>query len=733
MPSIAKTSGGAALLLVALSTSQSPAQSRTTIYRDDWGVPHIYAPTPPAGFYAFGYAMAEDQLDYLLTLTLLARGELAAALGPTHVATDVSSRLWRHAEESKLGFAKMAPELQANYGAFVAGASKWMTENPAKVPAWAPRLEPWDPVAISRWLLWLAYQAGEGLADCRRGGVKLAAADLTGLEHRDALASNEWVLHPWRTAENVMMVLSDPHGGVDGQFVYELRMHAGPIEFAGYAMGAMPLLVSTPRVAWGMTTGAPDVADCYEIETDPANPRRFLFDGKPQRITSETTVIGVKDGRPVTRVMEYARLNGVLSPIVARVGTKAYAVSTSYMHDAGIFDDEVYRMVQAPNAEGVREAMKTLGMFPQNVMVGDRTGHSFYLRAGKAPKRPAGFDWSKPVPGNASSSGWLGIHPLEDLVQISDPATGYMQNNNIAPDQMLVGSPLTKDRYPDYLFHDLPGRSNSRGRRAIEALSGAYRFTTQDAIDLALDEKWMDTDRWRLGLERSLARDPARAARLSPAAKTVADRILRFDGQGRAGSAAALSFWWWRAALANQPGGLPLEVVEPAFLAADSIRAPLADRFLAALDSAVATMTRQYGGIDKTLGDAFRIGRSGASSWPVGGVGLTPGDLSKCEGLASWNHICVMTLRAFTPGPPDSLNRRLVTIGSRLLRLTIFTDPVQIYTIHNFGQSGRSDSPHYDDQVAKLTSLRQVKPAYFEKADLMRHLKSERTLDVPPI
>ena len=727
-----KHAAAVTLGLALLSHTPSLAQTKATVYRDDWGVPHIYADTPPAGYYAFGYAMAEDQLDYLLTLALLARGELAAAQGPTHVVTDYTSRLWRHAEESKIGFAKMAPELQANYRAFVAGVTKWMAENSAKTPAWAPKLEPWDPVAISRWLLWLSYQAGEGLADCRRGGVKLAAADLTALDHRGTLASNEWILAPWRTADNVMMVLSDPHGGVDGQFVYEFRMRAGPIAMAGYAMGAMPLLVSTPRVAWGMTTGAPDVADCYEIEVDPTNPRRYLFDGKPQRITAEPITIAVKGAKPISRTLEYARLNGVLSPIVARAGTKAYAVSTAYMHDAGIFDDEVYRMVQAPNAAAVRDAMRTLGMFPQNVMVGDATGHSFYLRAGKAPKRPAGFDWSRPVSGNTSRTAWVGIHPLEDLVQITDPATGYMQNNNIAPDQMFLGSPLTKDRYPEDIFHDLPGRTNSRARRAVEALSSAYRFTTQDAIELALDEKWMDADRWRLGLERSLARNPARAAALSPAAKTVVDRILRFDGQARAGSVAALSFWSWRTALATQPGGPPLEVVEPAFLAADSIRSELADRFLAAVDTAVATMTRLHGGIDRTLGDVFRIGRGGVSSYPIGGVGLTAGDLSKCEGLASWNHVCVMTLRAFTPGPADSTNRRPMIVGSRLLRLTIFTDPVQIYTIHNFGQSSRTDSPHYDDQVAKLTSARQVKSAYFEKADLLRHLKSERTLDVPP-
>lgn len=719
--------------LLAGGAHPAPAPDSVTIHRDEWGVPHFYAATEAGGFYGLGYAMAEDELEYVLTLIVLSRGEAAAALGREHLASDYTARLWRHAEEARIGFGRMAPELQRNYRAWVAGLTAWMREHPDRTPAWAPTLMPWDPVAVSRFVLWLGYQAGEGLADCRRGGVQLAAAERAGLEAKGTLASNEWVVAPWRTADHALMMLSDPHGGVDGQFVYEFRMHAGRLAMAGYAMGALPLLVQTPRVAWGMTTGAPDVSDCYEVTVDPANPRRFQFDGAPQTMVTRTIRIPVKGEAPVTRVLEYTRHNGVLSPVVARSGNKAWVVSTPYMPDAGIFDDEVYRMVLSRNVGEVRDAMKTLGMFPQNVMVGDAEGHSFYLRAGKAPRRPAGYDWSKPVPGNTSATAWLGIHPLEDLVQIRDPASGYMQNNNISPDMMFPGSPLTPDRYPADVYNDRAGRINSRGRRVVEVLSQAYRFTVDDAIALALDEKWVDTDRWQLALRRALAREPGRAALLSPEAKRVVDRIFRFDGHARAESVAALDFWYWRAAIGLGPGAFPYEVVEPAFLAADSIPAPLATRLLDAVDSAVAMMTTRHGGVDRPFGDVFRIGRGGASSYPVGGAGLIPDRLDKCESLASWNHLCVMTLRAFTPTAPDSLGRRHASLGSRLLRLTVFTDPIQSFTVHNFGQSSDPASPHYDDQARELTSKHTVKPIRFEQSALLPHVTSTRTLEVPPL
>jgi len=725
----------AALLLGLASVATAPlgAQGRVTVYRDDWGVPHIYADREEDGYYGLGYATAEDELDYALRVILMARGDAAQAFGKELVEQDYTSRLWRHAEESRAGFTRMSPELQRNYRAYVRGLERWMQEHPDKTPSWAPKLEPWDLVTVSRWMLWLTYQVADGLRDCRAGGVTLSAFDTQALEQRAALASNEWVVAPWRTADRALIMLSDPHGGVDGQFVFEFRMQAGRLKMAGYSVLAMPLLVQTRRVAWGMTTGAPDVSDCFAVTVSPKNPRRYEFDGKPAMIETKSITIAVKGQPAATRQVEYTRHNGVLSPVVARRGDTAYVVSTTYMHEAGMFDEEVYRMVRATNVDGVREAMRLLGMFPQNVMVGDVEGNSFYLRAGRTPKRPTGYDWRKPVPGNTAAAAWLGIRPLDDLVQIQNPATGYMQNNNIAPDQMFVGSPLTLERYPADIFNDTPGRMNSRGRRVVDVLSRAYRFTVQDAIDLALDETWVDTERWQAGLARALARLPERARAGSKDFREALQRLLRFDGQARSGSSEALTFWYWRDALSAGPGGVPADVLRPDFAQSDSISTSLAARMVDAVDSAVTTLRRVHGRTDLTLGEVFRIGRGGKASWPVGGVAILPRDRRQCAEAAYFNSVCIATLRAFIVGGPDSLGRRHAATGSRLLRLTIFTNPIQSFTVHNFGQSSRPESPHYDDQAARLTSERRVKPMYFEKSELLSHVTAERTLEVPPL
>ncbi|WP_419949163.1 penicillin acylase family protein [Candidatus Palauibacter sp.] len=732
-----RTLGIGAVLLAVVSAwpaAAANAQEQVTIHRDPWGVPHIIAESEEAGFYGLGWAQADDQLEFILTMFLSARGEAAAAYGAetaprvgNPLAADAQARMWRHAEEARAGWERLSPQLRRNYAHYVAGMEAWMRAHPDRTPDWAPDLEPWDPVALSRFVLWGGYQAGQGLQDCARGGVRLATADREAAEAGARGASNEWVLAPWRTRDDAMIVLSDPHGGIDGAFSYESRLHAGDLHAAGYSLGPMLILTHTRDVSWGMTTGAPDVADCYEVEVDPADSLRYRYDGEWRRMETHEAVIEVRGGEPITRTFAYTRHNEVLSPVVAREEGKAWVVSTAYMHTAGDFDQEVYEINRASSIAEVKQAMRRLGMFPQNVMFGDRHGDSWYIRAGRTPVRPNGFDWNRPLPGNTSASAWLGTHPLEDLVQLETPAAGYMQNNNISPDVMLEASPLTADRYPSYIYNDRSGRRNTRGVRAVEVLSGAWDFTFEEAVELSLDEKWVGTEAWREALRQALEAERDRVRAASPHLRTLARRILSFDGHARQASRAAHAYLVWREQVFSLPDvdEEAREALGGPIWEKGGIPAAHLPRLVDALEAAVEFMLETYGSVDRTLGDVFRIGRGGRT-WPLGGLSIL--DRSGGGGCAV-DLGCVFTLRAMTAGAPDSLGLRHVQSGSRLLRLVQFTDPIRSFTLHNYGQSENPDSPHYVDQ-ARLTSERRLKPTYFDPAELMNHVVSTEVLDV---
>jgi acyl-homoserine-lactone acylase len=689
-----------------------------TVYRDDWGVPHVYASREEDGFYGLGYAQAEDRLEGILRRYLEVRGESASVFGAQAVQTDLRSLQWMHADQAKLGFERFDPQMQKDYQYFIKGVERYMREHPEEVPAWAPPLDPSLPVAVLDAALWGVNDI-EGVEDCSRGGVTVAKENRADPEKTGGLsvASNEWAVMPWRTKENVAIHLADSHVPFEGEVrAFEFRLHAGRLELSGYATDgiALPVTAHNRNVAWAMTAGGPDVADCYAVETDHGKPRRYLYDGEWKEMITKRVTVQVRGSASVTREFEYTRHNGVLCPVVARNRDMAYVVSSAYMEKTGLVDQQLYRMDLSTNMGEFKQAMAIEGMFTQNIMAASSEGHILYIRAGRVPIRPAGYDFRKPVPGNTSATAWKGIHPLDDLVVVEDPAAGYMANNNVAPDAMTKKKLVDAANYSFEAFFDLPGFTNARNRRAIEVLSSAFAFSEADALELALDEKWEGTEDWIAALGEALEEKPQTVQTESPAFRRFADRILHFDGVARKESVAALDYLYWRVALTNDPAGS--EKISQAIENHKDLSSAQQDALFDALERALRSLTTEHGSADIALGDVYRIGRGG-SSWPIGGVKFeTAGPEAT-------------TMRAMQAGTPDSNGQRWVTAGQRQPCLTIFSNPIRSFTSAPWGQSDHAKSPHYSDQ-ARLASERRLKPTYFNREDLMKHVASKQVLSV---
>ena len=144
---------------------------KVEILRDEYGVPHIFAATPAAAAFGSGYAQAEDRLEELLRNYRKAEGTMAEAFGPEWVTHDYRQRLWRHRQVAEQHYKDLDPRLRAICEAFQAGVKKFMQEHPEQVPAWAPKLEPWQIVALGRYIIW-GWPEGEAAGDLKRGGIE---------------------------------------------------------------------------------------------------------------------------------------------------------------------------------------------------------------------------------------------------------------------------------------------------------------------------------------------------------------------------------------------------------------------------------------------------------------------------------------------------------------------------------------------------------------------------------
>lgn len=205
------------------------------ILRDEFGVPHIFAATPVGAAYGSGYAQAEDRLEELLRNYRKAEGTMSEVFGESWFRHDYRQRLWRHRRVAEEHYKELSAQTRAVIEAFQAGVKQFMTEHPEQVPAWAPKLEPWQVVALGRYIIW-GWPEGEAGGDLLHAGIQPDPIAYHG--------SNEWLIAPSRTAMHAPIALIDPHLTWYGEFrFYEMRIYGGELEYSG-RLSAFPFLLS---------------------------------------------------------------------------------------------------------------------------------------------------------------------------------------------------------------------------------------------------------------------------------------------------------------------------------------------------------------------------------------------------------------------------------------------------------------------------------------------------------
>jgi len=712
-------------------TAPSERGREVDIVRDEYGVPHIRAATEALGFFGVGYAQAEDHLPTILRFYLMASGKSAAVFGHEWVPADIATRRWRHLPEARAQFARLTPGVQANLRAFSAGITAFVADHPEDMPGWMPTPEPALGIAVLRMFLW-PFMIVDAVTTAKAAGVldPQVEAELMAPVTVPNAASNEWVVLPGRTAENATVVLSDPHGPI-GEFpMFEFELTTPTCHGIGVSAAgcAYPILGHSQDVAWGQTTGAPRVSDCYAVTVEAhASGLRYRYDNSWQPVHHKDIDLPVAGfDTPVRRQLLWTEHNNVPSPVIGADRDVLFVACTPYARGAPALEETLHGWLHARDTREFHEAMRGLGLYPQNTMAGDRHGAAIYVRHGRVPRRPRGYDDHEgPLPGNSSTFAWDGLHPLEDLLSLREPACGYMQNNNVAPDTMVdppVPPELREPTEHRYLFNDTPGRSNDRGRRARELLGGPTRLRVADILDAALDDRWPTARNWSSALAAAVDCVP-----LEPAEAKLAALVIDFDGRCSPESSAALGYWYWRTSIPRVASPTAVRDLVGRIEGGGDIGDADRQLMIAALRSAHERMLSELGRTDLTFGEAFRIGRGG-HSWPAHGAAflhsvsdvgpeVTPADVSA-------------VLRVMGFGPPDANGRRWAITGGRSLRLVAFTEPIQSYSVVLYGQSSRPDSPHYSDQCA-LYSTRTVRATHFGQPLPPEQVSQQTRLLVP--
>ncbi len=664
-----------------------------TIYRDTYGVPHVFGRTDASTVFGFAYAQAEDNFWRVEENFIHALGRASELYGEKTLDDDRLNHALEIPRLAREEYGRMDRQMRSLCDAFAAGFNYYLARHPEVRPRLLTRIEPWYTLAFIRYNY---YQNGFARdPSLRRTALQTAALETDLKEHT---GSNGWVIGPSRSATGHAMLFINPHLPFFGPGqVYEGHVHSDEgWNFTGYTRFGFPLpyVGHNENGGWVSTDNAADLADVY-VETfdDPARPLAYKY-GKGYRLATERveeirikTASGLETRKFTMRKTHHG-------PIVAARDGKMLSLRMAKFESDGWLR-EWYDMTRAKSLSALKRAMTPLNMLFGNVMYADRQGNTWYLYNGAVPKRDPRFDWTKPVDGSDPATEWQGYHTIDELPQLTNPKTGWMQNCNTTPFLLTSeGNPDPK-QFPKYMVQE---GDNPRGAISREILASKPTFTFEEWTRLAFDTRVMSAGRHLpaliAALKQHLASHPNEAS-----LREVHDELVRWNQRSTNDSVAMTLFSLWHGRVSREGG--------------DNAAV---EKQLSALREVIDALHRDFGTWKVAWGELTRLQRIDESK----DEDFQDSKPSIAVSGVNGNDGAVFT---FYAAPMRGQKRRYGVAGGTYISVVEFAPKVRALSIHTFGASGDPKSKHYMDQ-AVLYARGEFKPAWLTLDDIKANLEA---------
>lgn len=509
------------------SESAQGLQARVQIYRDQYGVPHIFAESDHDGYFAVGYVHAQERLWQMELVRRAGMGRLSEILGEAALPADKMFRtlgLWRWAEQNAVD---LDPDVRSALQAYTDGVNAYINSHKGKYPiefdmlgfdpeAWTiqqtlviSRLMAWE-LNFSRWtdvLMGIFVQKfGEERArelfpywpadapyivprEGKRRSVSLlprqlmnadmAYRKLVGLGDASS-GSNAWAISGEKTMSGKPIVANDPHLMLmaPGRW-YELQLHTPDVDVAGATIAGVPFVIigRNERIAWGVTNAMMDDADYYVEEVDSVQyPTKYRFNNEWYPIRQYVDTIVVRDSLPVVYTSYWTRHGPIVNRMepTARLSSQLIAMRWTG-EDQSDEAKSFYLIDRARNWEDFRSALRSFGSPAQNFVYGDVDGNIGYYTGGRLPIRPT-KSGILPFPGYTSQYDWKGYVPFDKMPQSFDPADGIIVTAN---------NKIIDDSYPYYISSNW--EPPWRAMRINELLKTQDKFSVEDMQRIQTD------------------------------------------------------------------------------------------------------------------------------------------------------------------------------------------------------------------------------------------------------
>lgn len=463
--------------------SVSSIKNEVQIFRDNYGIPYIYAENDDDLYYALGYAHAQERLFQMDLTRRAGQGKLSEILGTKTISFDKLFRtlgLNELVEKTFKQYDETTKSMLISYSngvnEFIKNKSSkytiefdvlgyepelWKPEHSlliTKLMAWELNISWWSDIAFTHLIQKLGAEKVKDIIPSfeenaptvipeKLKELALIPLDFIKIDREfrkfsgavgTHIGSNNWVVSGDRSNSGKPIIANDPHlsFAVPGKwYVAVLRSPNTAVD--GYTLAGVPGVVigKNKNISWVLTNVMADDADFYVEKLD-STKENYFYNNTWQPLDIITDTINVKDTSDVI----YTIRRNHRGPIVSDIHSYKKLFPNEEQNKADItmrwtaldvnFELAAFHNINhAKNWEEFNNGVKDFIAPGQNFVYADDKGNIGYRAGVKLPIRKNNSP-SFIFDGTDVNSDWTGFVPFEENPNLYNPSQGYIASAN---------------------------------------------------------------------------------------------------------------------------------------------------------------------------------------------------------------------------------------------------------------------------------------------------------------
>ena len=688
---------------------------QVTIYRDDWGIAHIYGRSDADAVFGMEYAQAQDDFKRVETNYMDALGWRSEARGKSTVYLDLRRQLFIDPKVLRARYAASPPWLKRLMDAFADGLNFYLYTHPRVKPRVITHFEPWMALAFTEGSIGGDIEQGVNIARLAAfyGGRPLTAAQATQatIPPPEPQGSNGIAISPSIALDHHALLLINPHTSF--YFRSELQMASGQglDAYGAVTWGQFFIYQGFNADCGWMHTSSGVRNISWFLETVTRRDGRYYYRYGKRELPVRTRRIIVRyrtgKGMAAKAFTAYYTQHG---PIIARIGSKWESVNLMQRPVRSLIQD--FTRTKARDYAQFRRTMQLHTNSSNNTIFADSEGNIAYWHSDWIPRRSDAFHWGRPVDGSDPATASHGLLTLAETPHLLNPPNGWLYNSNNWP-WSAAGpySPRRRD-FPRYV--DRGREETPRGYHALRVLTGKKNWTMASLRAAAFDSYLPAFATMIPVLVRAYDAAPAGAPLKARLAGPIT--VLRGwnDRWGVTSIATSLAVFWGTDIFARVRGE-----ARAAGLSREDyvVRRASRRQLLRSLAAAVQRLRTDFGTWETPWGEINRFQRLNDDLRPSF-------DDARPSIPVPFTSSIWGSLAAFGARPYPNTRKWYGTSGNTFVAVVQFGPRVRAWAITAGGESGHPDSPHFDDE-APLYAMGQLRPVYYYRSDLKGHIERE--------